>query len=111
MFFGDAVPRQRLLALTARVEGADSAASLRAIMKADAAGAQASASPELSAGQSAGHAAGRSAGQAAATPAASGGMADVVKVKVQQARRAAYARGDAMLAGILNQWLMRYGRP
>ena len=40
-----------------------------------------------------------------------GGMADITKIKVQQARRAAYARGDAMLAEIFNQWLMRYGRP
>ena len=38
-------------------------------------------------------------------------MADLAKIKVQQARRAAYARGDGMLAGILNQWLMRYGKP
>ncbi|MDY0260310.1 MAG: glycosyltransferase family 2 protein [Desulfovibrio sp.] len=114
MFFGDAVSRQRLLALTARVEGTDSAASLSAVMKTDAFGTQAGAS----AGHSADTIAGQSAepgAQTARTPAESGGMAggiaDITKIKVQQARRAAYARGDGMLAGILNQWLMRYGRP
>ena len=39
-----------------------------------------------------------------------GGMADITKIKVQQARRAAYARGDAMLAEIFNQWLMCHGK-
>ena len=55
------------------------------------------------------------AAQTAHTPAESGGraggMADLAKIKVQQARRAAYARGDGILAEIFNQWLMRYGRP
>ena len=139
MFFGDAVSRQRLLALTARVEGADSASSLSAVMKTDAFGAQAGAltgqsaeeSAEEFAGQSAGesggHTAGQTAGQTAVRPAGNsvaqtahtpaesggraGGMADLAKIKVQQARRAAYARGDGMLAEIFNQWLMRYGRP
>ena len=139
MFFGDAVSRQRLLALTARVEGADSASSLSAVMKTDAFGAQAGAltgqsaeeSAEEFAGQSAGesggHTAGQTAGQTAVRPAGNsvaqtahtpaesggrpGGMADLAKIKVQQARRAAYARGDGILAGIFNQWLMRYGRP
>ena len=133
MFFGDAVSRQRLLALTARVEGTDSAVSLQAVMEADAPGVQPGASPECSkgnaagqtAGQATGQTAGQSAGQAAGqadgpvaptahAPAKSGGMAggmaDITKIKVQQARRAAYARGDAMLAEIFNQWLMCHGK-
>jgi len=123
MFFGDAVSRQRLLALTARVEGTDSAVSLRAAFEADASGGQATASPAALADVSADHSAGHSvegsmsetAAQTAHTPADQtarpDGMADLAKIKVQQARRAAYARGDGMLAEIFNQWLMRYGRP
>jgi GT2 family glycosyltransferase len=118
MFFGDAVSRQRLLALTARVEGAGSAVALRAVMEADATGVQPGASPEHAAGHAVVQTAGQSAepvAQTARTPAESGGMAggmaDITKIKVQQARRAAYARGDGMLAEIFNQWLMRYGRP
>ena len=123
MFFGDAVSRQRLLALTARVEGTDSAVSLRAVMKADVSGVQPGALPECSRGdaaaqtasQAAEHATGQPGAQTAHTSVESGGMAggmaDVAKIKVQQARRAAYARGDGMLAEIFNQWLMRYGRP
>lgn len=79
MFFGDAVSSERLLALTGKVEGSESAASLRAAL-----GSSASAmgtEEKLS----------------------------VSKVRVQQARRAAYAREDALLADILNQWLLRYG--
>lgn len=122
MFFGDAVSRQRLLALTARVEGTDSAVSLSAVMKTDAFGAQSGALPECSRGNAAGQPVERSTAQPAGpgaqtahTPADQtarpDGMADLAKIKVQQARRAAYARGDGMLAEIFNQWLMRYGRP
>ena len=32
----------------------------------------------------------------------------VAKVRVQQARRAAYARGDAALAQLLGDWLVQY---
>lgn len=114
MFFGDTVSRQRLLALTSRVEGADSAVSLQAVMEADASEAQPGASPECSKGNTAGQPA-EPVAQTARTPAESGGMADgradLAKIQVQQARRAAYARGDALLAEIFNQWLMRYGRP
>lgn len=81
MFFGDVDSRERLLALTSRVEGPQSAASLRAALGASATASTATGAEEKSSAS---------------------------KVRVQQARRAAYAHGDGMLAEIFNQWLLRY---
>ncbi|MDD4701668.1 MAG: glycosyltransferase family 2 protein, partial [Desulfovibrio sp.] len=80
MFFGDAVSRERLLALTDKAEGPESAAALRAALDSSGTAEQAEA------------------------------ISSIFRQQAEQAMAAAHAREDGLLVDILQQWLVRYGR-